>query len=166
MHAEPDKIQSEFDAIKEHLESYLATSTPAPAASRGSTSSRQRQPTRHISHLTQMAAKALDRDVPGLARPKARLGNTGPQDEQHTAWDTLAPYASKSSWRDTGLEKGMVDVEHMTSMKKLEIAEVDRRWAHSWDAERTAKWVATNKPMVSMLMTELSIPSVYPYRPR
>ena len=66
---EIEGVQNEFEAIKDHLDSYVTASNPAPPAIKSAKAGRQ--PTRHISHLTQMAAKALGRDVDGLCFPQS-----------------------------------------------------------------------------------------------
>ena len=135
--APPESAQSEFDALKDHLDTYINLSTPAsPAVTR--TALTNRNSTRHISHLTQMAARALHRDVPGMARAKIRPRGEGAQKENaHQSWDALAGYGAKGSWEGLGLQKGMEDVEVMKS--GMDVALLEKRWEHSWDMDKTTK---------------------------
>jgi dynactin-4 len=109
-----DKAQPEFDALKDHLETYMSTPVPTPKPARpGAT----RQPSRHISHLTQMAAKALHRDVLGKAA-RAGVVKSGVRREvrpggEKYGWDEIAAYAVKETWAIKGLERGNEDVERM-----------------------------------------------------
>jgi len=124
---EPQTIQDDFESIKDHIDNYITTSTPPPVAVK---SALTRQPTRHISHLTQMAAKALGRDVPGMRslRPRGESEKT-----RHESWDELGEFKSKGTWKAQGLERGTSDVEDMRNMDSLELARVEHRWARSWD---------------------------------
>lgn len=135
MNKETERLQNEFEAIKDHLEGYMTSSSSTPAQPlRPGTGSRA--PTRHISHLTQMAAKALNKDVSGLSKVRARTRDAA---DKHEAWDEIAEYKPKETWRMTGLERGMGDVEDMKNMESLEIAEVDKTWGISWERNRRAK---------------------------
>lgn len=128
----PEAVQSEFDALKDHLDSYASSSVPAaPPRS-------QRKPTSHISHLTQMAAKVLHRDVPGMGRP---LG-TRIAEKEKVPWDDLAEYQADGSWRDVGLERGMKEVEVLRAIGSSGAggkARMEQRWSQSWDGERIVK---------------------------
>jgi len=129
---QPESVQSEFDALKDHLGSYVSSSKP-PTVPRSS-----RRPTRHISHLTQMAAKALHRDVPGMARLKGKVM----MEKEKVEWDELGEYQAKGSWRSAGLEDGMEDVEMMGNMHTSGaggFAGLERRWERSWDGDRGSK---------------------------
>lgn len=108
-----DPAQPEFDALKDHLDTYITSPAPAPTPAR----SASKHPTRHISHLTQMAAKALHRDVPGMAAAGA-VAKSGLRREmkgggERYGWDELGEYGTKESWRARGLERGDEDVEAM-----------------------------------------------------
>jgi dynactin-4 len=93
---QPEIIQTEFDAIKDHLETYITPNAPAPAST---SRPKSKQPSRHISHLTQMAAKALGRDVPGMmGRPKRRT--TLEKGKEKAGWDELEPYETKHSCKE------------------------------------------------------------------
>lgn len=134
MNKETESLQNEFEAIKDHLESYMTSSAPVQAPTRSTVGSRN--PTRHISHLTQMAAKALNRDVAGM-RPRTR-----PKDfveKAHDDWDEIREYKSKATWKVKGLEKGMSDVDDMRVMHAGSIAELGKTWGHSWHRSRDLK---------------------------
>jgi dynactin-4 len=113
----------------------MSSSTPAPAPATTST-----KPSRHISHLTQMAANALGRDVPGMAKVKIRRPGDPPlQRKSHDEWDDIGEYKTKASWKAKGWEVGLGQVEQVQSMQALKVAPLDRRWAHSWDRDPMAK---------------------------
>ena len=132
---EPQAIQDEFEMIKDHVDSYITTSAPAPTAAKSALSGRQ--PTRHISHLTQMAAKALGRDVPGMRSLRTRQPESDKR--AHESWDELGEYKSKGSWKAQGLERGMSDVEAVRHMAGLESARLEHCWASSWDKDKSLK---------------------------
>lgn len=126
LHTQPESVQHEFDALKEHLDAYISNSTAAPLPRS------TRKPTRHISHLTQMAAKALHRDVPGMATMRGkRLVEKG-----KVEWDELGEYQAKGSWRDLGLESGVEDVEMMRRLgmsREGGVTGLEKRWGRSWE---------------------------------
>ncbi|ODO06171.1 dynactin 4 [Cryptococcus wingfieldii CBS 7118] len=137
IHTQTEKVQSEFDSIKDHLESYITTSNPP-------TPQRTRVPSRHISHLTQMAAKALHRPVPGMAGKKRAGPGLGGEEKgkEKVGWDELGEYKAKGSWRDLGLEKGLEAGEFMAGLEHggwEGVAELEKRWDKSWESDRMAK---------------------------
>lgn len=139
---QPEQVQAEFDSIKDHLESYITcSSTPT------TTPHRPRVPSRHISHLTQMAAKALNRPVHGLAvRKRPPRGQGRAPGGEKVGWDELEEYESKANWRELGLEKGMEDVEAIKLLEEAGwegVAALDRRWSRSWECGRMSLWVFT-----------------------
>ncbi|OWZ71218.1 hypothetical protein AYX14_03406 [Cryptococcus neoformans] len=136
---QPEQVQAEFDSIKDHLESYITcSSTPT------TTPHRPRVPSRHISHLTQMAAKALNRPVHGLAvRKRPPRGQGQAPGEEKVGWDELEEYESKANWRELGLEKGMEDVEAVRLLEEAGwggVAALDRRWSRSWECGRMSQF--------------------------
>lgn len=108
-------------------------------------------PSRHISHLTQMAAKALNRPVHpvhGHAVRKRPPGQGQGQGQgpggkrEKVGWDELEVYQSKADWREVGLEKGMEDVEAIKLVERAGwegVAALDRRWDKSWECDRMSK---------------------------
>ncbi|OCF43394.1 hypothetical protein I317_02692 [Kwoniella heveanensis CBS 569] len=145
MHSQAETVQSEFDALKDHLESYIASNAPAPSPARST-----RTPSRHISHLTQMAARALHRDVGGIAASKVRsrargspggLWKDGSEKEKY-GWDEIEEYKAKRSWKDEGLVNGMEDVEIMKNFERSGpggVASLEKRWSKSWESNRMSK---------------------------
>ncbi|WVR03969.1 hypothetical protein IAU60_000968 [Kwoniella sp. DSM 27419] len=140
MLAETETVQAEFDSLKDHLEAYIAHSAPAPSPARST-----RVPSRNISQLTQMAAKALHRDVSGMtahaARDRSRRSAVKVGGE-HFGWDEMPEYAAKGSWTEVGLEKGLQDVEVMRGLRDSGydgLASLEKRWGKSWDVDRMAK---------------------------
>ncbi|KAL1410249.1 hypothetical protein Q8F55_004255 [Vanrija albida] len=125
VYTQPEQVQSEFDALKDHLEKYVQQSAPPSRAQ-----AHKRTPSRHIAQLTQAAQRALRRDVPGLARRRAGVPRKGEKIEK-AGWDELAPYTAKSSWRQEGLERGTQDVDDMMSIGGEDVATLDKRWASS-----------------------------------
>ncbi|ORY25840.1 dynactin p62 family-domain-containing protein [Naematelia encephala] len=146
INTQQELVQSEFDALKDHLESYVSLSSTAPTYK---SSSASRNPSRHISQLTQMAAKALHRDVPGMAASSARtrtrslgfgVGKAGK--EGPAEWDDLGEYKAKGSWKMIGLENGMQDVETMRELQEtggVGPAGLSSRWSNSWEADKMSK---------------------------
>ena len=133
MNKEVESIQAEFEAVKDHLDAYISVSSPTPTAAKTSTS---KQPTRHISHLTQMAAKALGRDVPGMAKVKIRnTGDLTTAERSHESWDEIGEYKTKRTWKIKGVQDGLDDVETLRNMQSLEYASLDRRWNYSWERD-------------------------------
>lgn len=125
VYTQPEEVQSEFDALKDHLEKFVQQSAPPTRAQ-----AHKRTPSRHIAQLTQAAQRALRRDVPGLTRHRARVPGKGEKIEK-TGWDELAPYTAKGSWRQDGLERGTQDVDDMMAIEGEEAATLDKRWASS-----------------------------------
>jgi dynactin-4 len=114
--------QTEFEAIKTHLETYITSSAPIPTPK----STKSKQPSRHISHLTQMAARALGRDVPGMmgmSRGK-RADGMLEKGKEKAAWDDLAEYGAKASW------KGLPDLRMEDDRAGLEMV-----WGQAWAGE-------------------------------
>ncbi|WWD16685.1 hypothetical protein CI109_101115 [Kwoniella shandongensis] len=156
-HSHNEPIQSEFDALKEHLDSYISTNAPPIPTPRST-----RAPFRHISHLTQMASKALHRDLSGMAGSSARarprgsgVGKDG--EKEKVGWDVLGEYESKTSWKQLGLESGLEDVE---KMKKLEysgvagVATLDRTWDKSWNGNRMASAILPQRIPLQTKLTK------------
>ncbi|WRT65526.1 uncharacterized protein IL334_002471 [Kwoniella shivajii] len=140
-----ETVQSEFDLIKEHLESYITHSTPTPSAPSSARSSRN--PSRHISNLTQMAQKALHRNVGGMTAYPAAFNSRRPnmsnqENKENVGWDELAEYRPKTSWRQLGLERGLEDAEKMREIQEAGpdgLAGLDKRWKNSWENDRSSK---------------------------
>ena len=129
-----DAPQAEFDAIKDHLNAYMSKSMPAPIIRSA------KKPTRHISHVAQMTAKALRRDTPGLVPPKVK----DIAEKQSNESDDLTDYPVKESWRRFGVEKGMEDVELMEKLSSSGldgVADLTKRWSRSWAGETMARSV-------------------------
>lgn len=147
----PEQVVQEFDHIKDHLESYIMSSTTTTTTTTTNTTTphhRPRIPSRHISHLTQMAAKALNRPVHGLAVRKRPPGQGQQQqvlggEREKVGWDELEAYKSKNAnWREVGLGKGMEDVEAIKMVEQAGwegVAALDRRWDKSWECDRMSK---------------------------
>jgi dynactin-4 len=133
---ELEVVQNEFEAIKDHLDGYVASSNPAPPAVKSALAGRQ--PTRHISHLTQMAAKALGRDVPGMRSVKPRKSEADKEVKVNDLWDEMEEYPSKATWKARGLERGMSDAEGMSSLL-ADVAQLERRWNSSWERSRATR---------------------------
>lgn len=88
-------VQAEYEAIKDHLDSYMTNTSTAAMPKQG----KSKQPSRNISHLTQMAAKALGREVPGkMGRHKRPEGLE--RVKEKVAWDELADYQAKRKWKE------------------------------------------------------------------
>ncbi|RXK41387.1 hypothetical protein M231_01292 [Tremella mesenterica] len=125
-----ENIQNEFDALKDHLEGYITSTAPVPAKTP------VRQPSRHISHLTQMAAKALHRDIPGLAAATAKRripGGSEPMTDR-AGWDDLGEYTSKGTWEEANLHHTN-ELERLSKFSEAGpggLANLERRWSHSW----------------------------------
>lgn len=146
----PEQVGQEFDHIKDHLDSYISSTTSTTSTTTTTTTTsatpHRPKPSRHISHLTQMAAKALNRPVHGLAvrkRPPGQGQGPGPGGEREkVGWDELEVYKSKADWRAVGLEKGMEDVEAIKMVEQAGwegVAALDRRWDKSWECDRMSK---------------------------
>lgn len=135
MYAVPEEEQAEFDQLKDHLESYIQD-TPSVNPKTGHS---RRMPSRHIGKITQAAARALGRDIPGspLARPKRRVAA---DDKGRAGWDELSKYEAKSSWRSDGREDGENDdVDALREMTGEDITPLQKRWEGAWATRRTAK---------------------------
>ena len=138
MNEPQESAQAEFDAIKDHLEGYVAPAPTAVPPRSAVTSSRN--PTRHISHLTQMAAKALHRDVPGMAVTRPRGKQVGVREK--VEWDVLGGYEAKGSWKLLGMERGMGEVDWMRGLAQSGsggVAELEKTWGRSWDGKRMTR---------------------------
>ena len=120
--AAADAAQAEYDAIKEHIDGYMSTSAPTATPAKP-------RPTRHISHLTQMAAKALHRSA--LTRP---LGGSKREEKAPLPWDEIGEYAPKETWGAVGLVRGKEDVRAMRAGKS-EVG-LEQVWGTSWHRER------------------------------
>jgi dynactin-4 len=88
--AAKDTAQAEYDALKDHLEGYMSASAPIIKA----------KPTRHISHLTQMAARALNRTAP-VRKPRR-------EDKEAVGWDEIGHYDAKGTWSEVGMADDVV----------------------------------------------------------
>jgi len=90
IHTQQDAVPAEFDALRDRLDAYMSKPSPLP------TPRSTQKPSKHISLLTQMAAKALHRDFTGMAKPKGKRVIEGEKVE----WDELSEYRAKESWKD------------------------------------------------------------------
>jgi dynactin-4 len=128
IHAQTERVQSEFEALKDHLDSYITSTAPVQA--------KKPVPTRHISHLTQMAAKALHRDVPGMnavsSRPK-------PKQDARDKWDDMGVYESKNRVKDVSEEVMEEDARDLE--RNGDRAALERVWCNSWSGSRAARYV-------------------------
>lgn len=123
LNTQTETVQAEYEAIKDHLESYMTSSatatTPAPKGGKS------KNPSRHISHLKQMAAKALGREVPGMmSRPRRKEGLE--KGKEKAGWDELADFEAKRSWKEP------VDLGQDASVER---ANLELAWARSWAGE-------------------------------
>ncbi|ORX36318.1 dynactin subunit 4 [Kockovaella imperatae] len=144
--------KTEFEAIKDHLETYMSSSNPEPIR----TSSKV--PTRHISHLTQMAAKALHRDVPGLAAAKAKGkvratagSRSGGLEKAHTKWDELSDYVAKDAWRGGNDSLG---IDQLSEMERPEVAALSKRWCSSWGRSSLSSSVLPDRILLHTKLTK------------
>lgn len=132
----PEEEQAEFDHLKDHLESYIQD-TPTVNPKTGHS---RRVPTRHIGKITQAAARALGRDVPGspLARPKRRVAG---EDKGRAGWDELSKYEAKHAWRseEQGNGESESDIDALREMTGEDITPLQKRWEGAWAVPRTAK---------------------------
>ncbi|WWC68801.1 uncharacterized protein I206_102736 [Kwoniella pini CBS 10737] len=141
MNTQAELVQSEFDSLKDHLESYISLSTSAPSAPSSTRSTRN--PSRHISNLTQMAQKALHRDVGSMVAYSARNKRTIAKDgeKEKLGWDELSEYEPKDSWRKVGLERGLQNIDTLRQLEESGtsgLASLDGRWARSYDHSKMA----------------------------
>lgn len=143
--SQSEMVQGEYDNLKVSLEKYIAQSgsPPSTTATKDKRLSHQRAPSRHLAQIA--ASRALVRDVPGLpplksasATRKARLRQEE-GDKGGAARDGMAPYMAKRSWRDTGMERGLADVDAMRETEGEDIVTLERRWSNAWDPERIAR---------------------------
>jgi dynactin-4 len=144
IHTQPETIQNEFDALKDHLEGYITTTVPVQTPR-----PKGKQPSRHISHLTQMAAKALGRDVPGMmGRPKRKEGLD--KGKEKAGWDELEAFKTERAWR------GLLGIEE-------DRAGMEMIWSKAWAGEGygNAKYVLRDQSIC-----ELTSRSVLPERIR
>jgi dynactin-4 len=119
INTQPETVQSEFDAIKDHLETYITPNATAPASA---LRPKPKQPSRHISHLTQMAAKALGRDIPGMmGRPKRTTSLE--KGKEKAGWDELEPYNTKNPVK----ELSVLGLDDEGARARLEMV-----WGKSW----------------------------------
>ncbi|KAK6907167.1 hypothetical protein I203_101157 [Kwoniella mangroviensis CBS 8507] len=140
MNTQSEIVQSEFDSLKDHLESYISLSTSNTTTSAPSSVRSTRNPSRQISHLTQMAQKALHRDVGGMVAYSARVkrpSTTKDGEKEKYGWDELAVYEAKENWRKDGMgsSPNQVDVMKELGVSGADgVAELGKRWGKSWDA--------------------------------
>lgn len=137
--SQSEMVQGEYDNLKDQLEKYISQSGPPAPAVKDKRHSRA--PSRHIAQIA--ATRALGRDVPGLpplksATRKARLRREDGE-KGGMARDEMAPYMAKGSWRDTGLERGLADVDAAREMEGEDVVKLERRWTNAWDPERKAR---------------------------
>jgi dynactin-4 len=133
VNTEVETVQAQFDSLKEHLETYISLSTPVPAA-------KSRNISRHVSHYTQMAAKAMNKDVPTMRKPVRPAGIERPKEP--VEWDDLGEYEGKGDWRQWGFEKGLEEVDYMGELSKSGwegLSPIEARWGNSWARENQAK---------------------------
>lgn len=123
MNTQAERVQAEFDALKDHLGAYLTASAPIPPPLSAKSKT---APTRHISHLTQMAAKALHREVPGISAPARRIKHDHDAREK---WDDIPSFLSKNTCRGVAAEVLGVGEDG-------ERAKLDRVWGDSWAGSR------------------------------
>lgn len=126
---QPETTQTEFDALKDHLEGYITTTTPVQTPR-----PKGKQPSRHITHLTQMAAKALGRDVPGMmGRSKRKEGLD--KGKEKAGWDELETFKTERAW------KGLLDTEDEDR------AGLEMIWGKAWAGEGygSAKYVHNSR---------------------
>ena len=137
MNTSDNGSRAEFDSIKDHLESYVSLFQPPP------TRPASRVPSRHISHLTQMASKALHRDIPSMAaaksREKGRTSGVEGMDKVHVGWDELKDYAAKEAWRGDNLERDL------SQMESLDCAGLERRWRQSWARDGSVRCASSSR---------------------
>lgn len=128
--AATDAAQAHFDALKEHIDGYMTTALPAmtPAKPR---------PTRHISHLTQMAAKALHRSA--LTRTPGVVAVGKREEKAPLPWDEMGDYMPKETWSQVGLEQGNGQVMGMREGRAG--VDVEGVWGSSWYRERKKRCV-------------------------
>lgn len=134
MHKQPEVLQSEFDAIKDHLDGYMTSIAPPkiPARTPRSTASR------HISQLTQLAAKALHRPLSSRNVPPPRMrtisglsaGSDKNAPKDKFGWDELNEYKSKLSWRSN---MNMEEEQGPLQMSRGDLGGLDPRWSTSVD---------------------------------
>lgn len=148
VYSAPEDVQAEFDALKDHLEGYISQSAPPPTAGKGS--GHHRTPSRHIAQITQAAARALRREVPGMGGPRtgaAARRKAGEKSDNRAGWDQLAPYEAKDSWKEEGLQRGVDDVDTMSKLTGEEVAPIEKRWTSAWEPPRMSRLVG--RPCVS-----------------
>ncbi|KAK8861408.1 hypothetical protein IAR55_002227 [Kwoniella newhampshirensis] len=157
MNSLPETIQSEYDALKDHLEPYVSNATP-PVSSAGAA----RRPSRHISQMTQMASKALNREVPGMSAISSRVRGSGSVlrkdgEQEKVGWDDLGEYGAKGSWKALGLERGLQDVE---TMRKLDhsgaggLATLESRWGMSWELDKMSNAILPQRISLQTKLTK------------
>lgn len=138
-----DPALNEFEAIKDHLESYIQTPVAAPPPStRPSSSRHQSSTTRNISHLTKMAAKALGKDMPGLtptpkARPRMMMGSDHPRGPEE--WDVLEERESKENWATGDNASPLKHMRGLSAASAQGQARLDKLWTRSWDGPHAAR---------------------------
>ncbi|WWC60123.1 uncharacterized protein I303_102687 [Kwoniella dejecticola CBS 10117] len=142
MNTQADLVQSEFDALKDHLDSYISLSTPTTSAPSSTRSTRN--PSRHISHITHMAQKALHREVGGMVAYSVRNKRSATKDGQDVkvGWDELGEYEPKESWRKAGLERGSQEVDALREINASGsegLARLEKRWAKSYDGSKMTR---------------------------
>jgi len=133
----PDEVQSEFEAIKEHLEGYIAQTAPPVAVGAGGLGHR-RAPSRNIAQITQAARGALRRDINAPARHSVRR-KPNEATGGKSGWDDMKPYQAKSTWRGVAVERGLSDVENMREMTGEAVAPLEKRWTSAWEPPRLSK---------------------------
>lgn len=138
MHPQTTKVQAEYDALKDHIETYIQQSAaPVPEAKKAK--GHTRTPSRHIAQITQAAQRALRRNVPGLAASsassraaKARSLLAAADGQGKQGWDDLRPYTVKASWREAGVERGQEGVDALREAEEEVVSTLERRWTSGW----------------------------------
>lgn len=150
---------SEYDAIKDHLSDYITANAPLKTPARPARSNA----TRHISHLTQMAAKALNRPLPSKygSTPRVRTisglssgsDKSAPRDK--SGWDELVEYPAKRSWRSVPqIEEEGVRLSRLDSAQGCNAqASLDSTWSLSQLPSRSA---GNTRPQCVQLQTKLT----------
>lgn len=133
INTQAEKVQAEFDALKDHLDAYLTASAPVPV---------KPVPTRHISHLTQMAAKALHRDVPGMhsiftSASTSVRSRPAQKKDPRDKWDEMAVYESKNG-SDAWMMQGGESSDGYKYQSEAKAA-LERVWGDPWTASQTAR---------------------------
>ncbi|KAK4685600.1 hypothetical protein P7C73_g4541, partial [Tremellales sp. Uapishka_1] len=89
-----------------------------------------------------MAAKALHRDLPGMAASSAKRRIPRGVDKggakERIGWDELTDYKGDQNWKQLGVQRGLEDVENMRR-GEVAVASLERRWGKSWETDRSSR---------------------------